>query len=270
MLNIKLLVIGFIIGVGSIAPGVSGGSMAIAFGVYERIIGVVVHFKKRIKNEIAFLMPLAVGGIVGIGLFTFGLNILFDRYEFIMRMAFAGLMLGTFPSVYSSACKEGYRWFYPLLFIGIMLLSLFGFGALRGETVTEITPLLAAVSGVIIGIGTVVPGVSASATLMAVGLYKPMLEGFSELDFAIILPTVLGIAISILALLKTVEWLFSRFYGEASFVFFGLLGGSTAAIVPEITAFDGRFFISIAVFISGALLAFLFGKRFAEQKKSAR
>ena len=234
MAYMNYLTVSFLIGLGSVAPGVSGGSMAIAFGIYERIVGILTDFRNKFKEEIGFLLPLAIGGMAGISVFVLGLNFLFDKYEFFMRFLFAGIMLGTFPSVYSSAVKEGYKSYYPLIFIFSMLISLFGYQAIRGNFEGQVTPIVSAISGGIIGIGTVIPGISASAVLMALGLYKPLLASFAEFNIAIIIPAALGFLITVAALLKAVEWLFSRYHGEISFVLFGLLGSSVAAIVPKI------------------------------------
>lgn len=264
MFDIKFLLIGFIIGIACIAPGVSGGSLAIAFGIYERMINCVVHFKTKIKDEIGFILPLGIGAICGIAVFALGLNFLFDRYEFIMRMMFAGLMLGTFPQVYNAACKQGFKNYYPMLFICTMMLSLFGFNAIQTNGEMPINIYTSSLMGLVIGVGTIIPGVSDSALLMALGLYKPMLEGFTELNFYIIIPAAISALITIIILLKVVEWLFSRYYGAASFVFFGLLGGSAAAIVPEVTAFNGQLVVAIIFAIIGARCSLYFGKKFAE------
>lgn len=269
MFSIKYVLIGFVIGIGCVAPGVSGGAMAVSFGVYERMIDCAVHLKSRLKKEFGFLMSLAVGGVIGIAVFALGLNFLFTRYEFIMRMLFAGIMLGTFPSVYTAACKNGYKWYYPLLFIITMAASVVCFGAVSNGADAPINTLTASVSGAIIGIGTVVPGVSASAVLMALGLYKPLLAQFTQLNLTAIIPTALGVVISIALLLKGVEWLFAHCYGAASFIFFGLLGGSTAAIVPKISAINTELFISLAAAVAGMSFAVFFGKKFGAVKNKA-
>lgn len=269
MFSIKYILIGFVIGIGCVAPGVSGGSMAVSFGVYERMIDCAVHLKGRLKKEIVFLLSLAAGGIIGIAVFALGLNFLFTRYEFIMRMLFAGLMLGTFPSVYTAACKNGYKWYYPLLFIVTMILSVLCFSAVTNGADAQINTLTASMSGVIIGVGTVVPGVSASAILMALGLYKPLLTQFTQINLSAIIPTVFGVIISIALLLKGVEWLFAHCYGAASFIFFGLLGGSTAAIVPEVSAVNTELFISLAAAAAGVCFAVFFGKKFGAAKDKA-
>ena len=265
MAYVNYLTVGFLIGLGSVAPGVSGGSMAIAFGIYEKIVGILTDFKNKLRDEIGFLLPLAIGGVVGIGIFVLGLNFLFDKYEFFMRFLFAGIMLGTFPSVYSAATAQGYKGYYPLIFIGTMLISIFGYQLISGDFGDKITPFIAAICGIIIGVGTIIPGISASAVLMALGFYKPLLASVTEFKFAIIIPTVLGFVIALALLLKTVKWLFCMYHGEISFILFGLLGSSIAAIIPKIYAINTSFFIALALSVFGAIASYIFGKKAAQK-----
>ena len=257
----NLFAVGLLIGIGSVAPGVSGGSMAIAFGIYEKIVEILTNFREQLRSKLHFLMPLAIGGIIGIGIFLLGLNLLFDKYEFFMRFLFAGIMVGTFPSVYSASTANGYKGYYPLIFIASMLLFLFGYELIGGNFDREITPVIAAICGIVIGIGTIIPGISASAVLMAFGLYKPLLASIGELKFAIIIPAALGFGMAVALLLKTVKWLFFMYHGEISFLLFGFLGGSVAAIIPKIYVINVSFYIALTLSILGAILSYHFGKK---------
>lgn len=267
MVHFKYLIIGFIIGVGCIAPGVSGGSLAIAFGIYDRLIGCAVHWKKKLLKELKFLIPLGIGGVAGVAVFGFGLSFLFDEFEFSMRLIFAGLMLGTFPSTLKTSCKEGFKNYYPLLFIASLAISVFGFNLIASGGELPLNTLTAGLGGFIFGFGTIIPGVSSSAILIALGLYQPMLERCTSLDFGILIPVAAGILLSGIMLLKLVEWLFNKFYGAASFIFFGLLGGSTVAIIPKITEINLTLVISLILAIMGAVGSYLFGKKFDNIKE---
>lgn len=267
MACMNLFAVGFLIGVGSVAPGVSGGSMAIAFGIYEKIVEILTDFRKKLRSELHYLLPLVMGSVVGIGVFLLGLNFLFDRYEFFMRFLFAGVMLGTFPAVYSAATARGYKGYYPLIFIAAMLISLFGYQAIGGNFGGGITPFIAGICGIVIGIGTIIPGISASAVLMAIGLYKPLLTAIAEFELAIIIPTALGFVIAVASLLKAVKWLFDMYHGEISFVLFGLLGSSVAAIVPQIDVIDLSLLIAITLSIIAAIASYLFGKSAAQKSR---
>lgn len=265
MAGMNLFAMGFLVGVGSAAPGVSGGSMAIGFGIYERMVGILTDFRKKIRSELGFLVPLSMGIVAGVVVFLLGLSFLFDRYEFFMRFLFAGVMLGTFPSVYSASVAQGYKGHYPIIFIVSMLISLFGYRAIGCSFGSQITPVIAFVCGIIIGVGTIIPGVSSSAVLMALGLYKPLISAMAKFEILVIIPVIVGFVIAVVSLLRVVKWMFEMCHGEISFVLFGLLGSSVAAIVPRIEKIDLPLLIAVALFISGAIASYLFGKMMAQK-----
>ena len=97
-----------------------------------------------------------------------------------------------------------------------------------------------------------------------------MLDRCTSLDFTILIPVVAGILLSAILLLKLVEWLFNKFYGAASFIFFGLLGGSTVAIIPKITQFNLTLVISLILALIGAVGSYLFGRKFDNLKENPK
>lgn len=265
-MDIRYFLMGFVVGIGSVAPGISGGSMAIAFGIYERLVGCVVGFKKRIKAELPFLIRFCAGAIVGIAFFAVVLSFLFEKYETVMQMLFAGFMLGTFPSVFKTSCSQGYKKKYPVIFLAAMCISLFGLKLIGNRYTMELNSTTAFLGGAIIGIGTIVPGISGSAVLMALGLYRPLLERCVGADMSVIIPLGIGAIVTALLLLKLIEWLFSIAYGGASFAFFGLLAASTAAIIPPMTGFGLKFVIGILFAVFGAVISILFNKKYCSSK----
>ena len=62
--------VGFLMGIGMIAPGVSGGAIAVIFGLYEQITDAVAHFYREFRKKMAFLIPLAIGAGVSVLLFS--------------------------------------------------------------------------------------------------------------------------------------------------------------------------------------------------------
>ena len=85
---------GALIGVANIIPGVSGGTMMVSMGVYEKIIGVVNNLFKDIKKSIMTLLPLGVGMVLGIGVFSFIIPWCLEVYPFPTSFCFIGLILG--------------------------------------------------------------------------------------------------------------------------------------------------------------------------------
>ena len=148
-----------------------------------------------------------------------------------------------------------------------MLLFAFLFLVSRGTSTQNIEPTLlwSFLSGIIWGFSLVVPGLSSSAILLFIGIYTKLMAAVKDLDFGIIIPLMLGIAIVAFLFARFVDRLFERQHGIASNAVIGLVMSSTLAIIvfpPEgyqITSF-AQGAISLCVLIVGFIAAHFMGK----------
>ena len=85
---------GIIIGIGAILPGISGGSLAVIFGVYEKLIHSVSSFFKDPKKNLVFLAVIGFGACIGIVLFSNIQKFLFTYYEIPTMLSLCGLFPG--------------------------------------------------------------------------------------------------------------------------------------------------------------------------------
>lgn len=171
-LFLSKILAGFVIGAGAIIPGLSGGILAVSMGLYQPTIEAITGFFKAPKKNFNFLLPLGIGGVIGFVVFMFLIDSLFAKYQTEVVCLFMGLVIGSIPSFLKEANgDEPFKktnWLYIILgFAFAITLVLLGF--FTGESGTgavaasrELTPLLAALCGGIIMIGTVLPGVSTS------------------------------------------------------------------------------------------------------------
>jgi len=86
--------VGILIGSGFIVPGVSGGALAAIFGIYERIIGFLANLTKNFKENVLYFIPVGLGALFGIVLFSFGVSYLLANYATIVSWFFVGGILG--------------------------------------------------------------------------------------------------------------------------------------------------------------------------------
>ena len=86
--------------------------------------------------------------------------------------------------------------------------------------------------GLLWGLSLIVPGMTSSSILMAVGLFTPMAEGFARLDMAVILPWLLGMVLIVLTLARVVNWYFRAHYPLFYHAVFGIVLASTVVIIP--------------------------------------
>ena len=99
----RLFGIGIILGIANVIPGVSGGTMAVVFGVYDRLIAVITPQIKKILAAWKFWLPLGVGLVAGILLFARFFTWAFEHYPAPVRCFFTGIILGSLPLIFFKA-----------------------------------------------------------------------------------------------------------------------------------------------------------------------
>ena len=243
---------GILIGAGGILPGVSGGVLAVLFGVYRPAMEVLAHPKRALSRHWQLLLPVAIGAGLGFLGGSFGLLTLFRRSETAATALFFGLILGTLPSLWRETGTQGRgKASYAALLLGfISMLSLFlllRFGTFYAVRADFPGFFLA---GIIIALGVIIPGFSASPALMAVGLFSPLLRAVSRLDLSALAPLGLGICAAVAALSRLVNRLFRTRYSIASHAVFGIVLASLLCVLPTAFSSAGE---GIACFLCAVL-----------------
>lgn len=258
---IKNVLKGIIIGLASIIPGVSGGTLAVSMGIYDRIIHCINHLFRDLKSNVLFLLPIAVGMGIAVAGSAVGLDYLFETFPLQTNLLFAGLILGSLPPIYSKVKGETIRVghiFAAILFF-VLIAGLAFFNDYQGKEVTlqpgfaETIRLFAI--GVLSSATMVIPGISGSMLLILLGYYNPILDSIKafviaavKLDIAgalnevyLLAPFGIGLVIGIFAIAKIVEIIFEKFPLYAYWAIIGLIIASPVAIlfvasITEVTA----------------------------------
>lgn len=97
---------GMIIALGFILPGVSGGVLAAILGIYERLISFLAHIRENFMENFLFFVPVGIGGILGIALFSFPVEFLLKHFQVPVLWGFAGAIIGTLPSLIAESTKK--------------------------------------------------------------------------------------------------------------------------------------------------------------------
>lgn len=241
------LIKGIFVGVANVIPGVSGGTMAVSFGIYDKLLSSISNLFKDFKNSIKTLFPIAIGMVIGIIGFTFIIPWLLANQPFITSIAFTGLILGGLPMIIKSL-KEGWKRdekkSLPANIIVFILLAAVAIAMLfmNGDsesgvllTATPSTMIIVFFIGIITAATMVIPGVSGSLVLMILGYYfgiitavKDFITALKDFDIKtmfnlalILAPFAIGCIIGIFFISKLIEWLFTHY---ASATFSGILG----------------------------------------------
>ena len=219
---------GAIIGVGAILPGVSGGVLCVAFGLYEPLMELLTNPKKALKENYKMFIPFLVGWALGFVLLAKVCEIFFSFAPDIAIFLFFGLVFGTIPEMFKKS-EEANRNMTWTPFVISMAVSYTLFHILEGGEAIAIPVnfLSFMFCGFMWGISLIVPGLSSSTVLIYLGLYVPLAEGISSFDFSILLPFVVGIIVTVLLLAKIVNMLFKKHYAIISRIILGFVISSS-------------------------------------------
>lgn len=225
---------GLLIGGGAILPGVSGGVLAVVFGIYQPCMEILISPLKSLPKYWKMLIPLGIGAAAGFVLFAKGLSVLFAWSDAVAVWLFIGLILGTIPQLFREAGKTGRRKGNRISFMVCFLLMLAGLLCVGRGAALQVTPGVGwyFLSGVLFGLGMIVPGMTSSAVLMALGLYEPILNALTALDFSVLIPIAPGVVLSVLLLARLVNWLIGHYHAQSLHGILGIVVASTLAIVP--------------------------------------
>ncbi|MBT9172416.1 MAG: hypothetical protein DDT21_00797 [Syntrophomonadaceae bacterium] len=227
---------GLAIGIGAITPGVSGGALAAVLGIYESLTDAIAHITEDFPKKLQFLLPLGIGGVVGVLAFSRIIEYLFENYNTEVRFLFIGLMSGALPSVFKQANKKGFRVVNLIPFIiaagTAVLLTVPANAQLEMIPSGEPTLFQLALYGAIIGVGTIIPGISASVVLIYLGGYQVLLAGLTGMDPSILIPAGAGYAAAAVLFAKLISHLFRRAYGLTYYAVLGFVLGSILLIFP--------------------------------------
>lgn len=250
---------GIIIGIGAVAPGISGGSLAVIFGIYERITDFISNIFKDFKSNFLFFLPIAIGGGVGVIGFSKILNYFFEYYSTYVTYLFIGLIAGTLPSVFREANKNGYKRSYLIPFVlSFVLTAVLAFIDNNSQEIVraaEHSFLEKVGFGAILGFGTIIPGISASFILMYLGAYKAVLDGISSINLYMLIPAGIGFVASILLFAKIINLLFKKFYGYTYYTAIGFVMGSIIPIFPGFK-FSPEYLLCVLLSIGGFFLTY--------------
>ncbi len=240
----KRSILGFFLGLAVIVPGVSGSTIAIIFRLYDKLVWSISNIIKKIKIAIMFLIPLVVGAIAGVLTGFLTIQKLLDIIPFALVSLFAGLMLGSMPSLTSEVSLKLTKKNLLLILIGITipismaLISVFANSGDRNCDVNVLNFIIFMILGFIVAITQLVPGCSATATLMALGYFKKIMDtvhlSYIKDNPSVLLlyaALILGFLIGALCVSRLIEGLIWKYKKTLYMVFIGLSIGSICAML---------------------------------------
>lgn len=255
---------GMFIGSGFILPGISGGALAAVFGLYEPLITFLAHPFKKLKENFAFFLPVALGGLTGLYLLSFAVSFLLGSYQTVILWFFVGAILGTAPSLWQQAGKQGrQKRDYIIMIVTFVLALLFLiYGKHLFTTSVPQNTWTWMLAGGLIALGIIVPGLSPSNFLLYMGMYKAMSDNIKDLNFSALIPLAFG-AVLVLALLsKLFDHIFKVAYAQLFHFILGVVAASTIMIVPlDYQGLGlGSYIMCVILCLAGILVGYFMAK----------
>ena len=226
-------------------PGVSGGSMAMILGIYDRLIGSVngIFQKGKFKESVLFLLKFMIGAGLGLFLFAKLITLALTHFPMATGYFFLGCVAGGAPMIFRSAKikKVGVSVFlYPILgFAAALLISLIpeGLFEIDGSGVIAIILgiLIQLIGGIVIAVALVLPGISVSQMLLVLGVYEKLTAAVDALDILTLFsfaPLVIGTLGGILLTTNLIEKAMKKYPTATYLIVFGFILGSLPELIP--------------------------------------
>lgn len=275
---LKKILQGMVVGIANIIPGVSGGTMMVAMGLYDKLIHSITHLKSEFKESMKLLIPIFVGAGLAIVLLSRLFEFLLATYPIPTNFAFCGLIAGSLPFIFRKVKGHSVtvgKMIPFLVFFGIVILM-----AVLGESggnaadvsfgIVNVVKLFGV--GIVAAATMVVPGVSGSMMLMLLGYYDTIIKTINDcIDalvrfnvtellrvFGVLIPFGIGVVIGIFAIAKLIEFIFKKAEIHAYYGIIGLILASPIAILMK-TDWSGvslmLMIVSIVTFVAGWFVA---------------
>ncbi|MDP9806809.1 putative membrane protein [Trueperella bonasi] len=239
---------GFLIGLAELVPGISGGTIALVVGVYERLIDSGMSLLRGVKNifrdrasskrkfaevEWVLIFGLLFGMLIAIFSMAGTMASFVDNHAPVARALFLGMVATSIYVPFSMVDRVEVKarpWVWLLFAVGAVL-TFFGTGI---TSATRENPSLLVVFGAaaIAVCALVLPGVSGSFFLLAVGLYQPVMAAVAERDVPFMAVFAAGALTGIVLFIRALDYLLENHRTVTLVTMAGLMLGSLRALWP--------------------------------------
>ena len=259
---LKDILVGALVGLVSMLPGASGATIAVIFGIYERLVSDLADIRHRLLKDLRFIILIFIGIVLGMMVCAFGLEFLMDHIEVPTMFFFAALIVAQIPDIMKLG-DDGEplsKWNIAAFVVGFVIMIAFLFLGdgndvkLEGITGTVLMVLV----GITLAVSKLAPGVSGSTVLLALGLYAPFMHALTDMDIGYLLPILIGLVIGVLGFSKIVDHCMRNHKKSTYVMILGLTAGSVITVsVQAIMKLSGTEMIAMS--IAGIVIGLLLG-----------
>lgn len=250
---IKRLLQGGVIGLANIIPGVSGGTMMVVMGLYDKLIHCITHLRSEFKKSVKFLLPIFAGAGLSLVIFAKIIEYCFANFPIQTNLLFCGLIAGSLPIMFRQVKgrKISPGMVIAFLIFFILVCAMAWMGETKGNAAEVTLNLINVIKlfgvGVIAAATMVIPGVSGSMMLMIMGYYTVIINEINSFVHAllridipgvfhhglVLFPFGVGVIVGIFLIAKAIEIIFEKARTHAYWAIIGLITASPLAILGK-------------------------------------
>lgn len=261
----SLILIGAIIGIANIIPGVSGGTMAVVLNVFDKLIFSISNFRKNPKDSIKFLFPILIGAGIGIIVFSYIIKYLLDNYPLQLNFFFNGLIFGSLPLIVKRTGEVKNKIALKTIFFVIALAVMIAFGFVTKDSsnglIMDINPIIMIIHTFIASVAMILPGISGSLVLVILGSYFTVIKYISDFNVIGLIPVGIGVLLGLIFGSKIIGYLLKNYTEYTFSAILGLMVGSAYALFQKVDfTYDISGIIAVLTLFIGFIIAYLFGK----------
>ena len=256
--NIMLILKGFALGIANVIPGVSGGTIAVILGIYEKLIDILSNLKTKLKENFKYLLFLAIGLILAIGLFSNAVTFCLKNYPFATILFFIGFIIGGMPPLLNKVKSKIDIKSVICFIIAFTVVMLMAF--ITPDTMNKSLDIIFLI-GVLGAASMVLPGISGSFVLMLIGYYEPIMNSISEFtklnnlthNILILAMFGLGVLFGIIFMAKLIKILLEKYEIP---MYMGIIGFVIASAISILVSVIGSSYGVLQIII-GVILMFV-------------
>lgn len=226
----KIITKGLVIGATMMVPGVSGGTMAIILGIYDRLISAVSSFGRDVKENLLFLTVFGLSAGVGMFLFSTPVSWLLEHYKIPTISFFIVVILCGVPVIGRKSGVEKVRFsviMYMLLgAIMVVCISKIPENVFHTESFPEMI-----LAGILSAAALIFPGISFSHFLLVLGIYDQLLKAVQTLNMRFLFPLGAGVLLGVILLSRLLESLMTKYPKQTYMIILGFILGSVGEII---------------------------------------
>lgn len=234
---VKDLLVGTLVGIVSMLPGASGATIAVIFGIYERLVSDLADIGHRLLKDLRFIIPVGLGVVLGMMVCAFGLEFVIERWEVPAMFFFVALIITQIPDIVKLGDDgEPMRgWDIAAFVVGFAIMIAFLFIGDGNNVDPEGTTgmVLMVVVGIVLAVSKLAPGISGSTVLLALGLYTPLMHAMTNLEMGLLVPVLIGLVIGVLGFSKVIDHCM-RYHKKSTYIMIlGLTVGSVVTVTMQ-------------------------------------